>query len=124
MELTNLSYRSKYKKEEFEKLEKETIQLKETFILLNEIVKEQEVHIDTISDFIENSKQNIITGNNEITKANEYNKSNIIQNSIFAGIGIIGISFPLSYLFGLGYVLPITASSLTGLTLYTKIVTN
>ena len=61
MELTNLSYRSKYKKEEFEKLEKETIQLKETFILLNEIVKEQEVHIDTISDFIENSKQNIIT---------------------------------------------------------------
>lgn len=114
---------SKYKKEEIESIEKDTKELLETFILLNDLVNEQEVHIQTISDYIENTKYNAKKSNEELDKANYYHKIMTKTNSLLTGIGIVTVSVPLSYIFGIGTIIPITITSLAGLSIYTKIKT-
>lgn len=114
---------SKYKKEELESIEKQTKELAETFILLNSIVNEQEVQIKTLADYIENSKENVKKANEELVEAKYYNNENTKTTSLLTGISIVALTFPLSYIYGIGTIIPYTITSLAGLTVYTKITT-
>jgi len=113
----------KYKKEELELIEKQTKELAETFILLNSLVNEQEVQIETLADHIENSKNNIKKANEEINNAKYYKNENTKTTSFLTGISILALTFPLSYVYGIGTIIPYTITSLAGLTVYTKITT-
>ena len=123
MDNQQLELSKKYKKEEIELIEKQTKELAETFILLNDLVNQQEVQIETLGDYIENSKYNIQKASEELIKADYYVKVKTKTSSILTGIGIITLTFPLSYIYGIGTILPFTITSLTGLTIYTKIKT-
>ncbi len=56
----------------YKQIEHDVIQLKESMSILHELVKEQQEPLDTLEDFIQESKTNVIHAEQELTEASTY----------------------------------------------------
>ena len=74
------------KKETYEQIEKDVIQLNESMNILHELVHEQQESIDTIEEFIHETKNEIIVGKEELKEGESY-----LSFTHKIGIGLIGI---------------------------------
>jgi t-SNARE complex subunit (syntaxin) len=74
----------------YKQIEYDVIQLQESMSILHELVKEQQEPLDTLEDFIQESKTNVIQAEQELTEASTYS-SKIMY--ILGGIASVVIYF-------------------------------
>jgi t-SNARE complex subunit (syntaxin) len=59
-------------KETYTQIEQDVIQLLESMSILHELVKEQQEPLDTLEDFIQESKTNVIHAQSDLSDASSY----------------------------------------------------
>ena len=74
------------KKETYEQLEKDVIQLNESMNILHELIHEQKESIDSIEEFIHETKKEVIVGKEELKESDSY-----LSFTHKIGISLIGI---------------------------------
>ena len=73
------------KKQIYENIERDVIQLRETMLTLHEIIDEQQNSIDSIEDAIRQSKEDIISSESVLQDSNSYSWNTSWYNYIIAG---------------------------------------
>ncbi len=77
------------KKRVYEQLEKDMDQLRESMIILNYLVKQDQEPLDTLEDFIHTSKEEVKEAQHELTLSTEYSHSTHTFYYIMGGIASI-----------------------------------
>jgi t-SNARE complex subunit (syntaxin) len=72
MSQDNLDNKGAHKKDTYTQIEQDVIQLQESMSILHELVKEQQEPLDTLEDFIQESKTNVIHAQSDLTEASTY----------------------------------------------------
>jgi t-SNARE complex subunit (syntaxin) len=80
--------------DKYKQIEEDMMSLLDGFIIIKDLVSDQQEQIDSIENFIEESKTKVKEGHKELVQAEEYVKSNsylnyIIGVSATVGAGII-----------------------------------
>ena len=70
----------------YEQLERDVVQLRESMIVLNYLVKNDQETIDTLEDFIHTSKEEVKEAHQELIVANEYSHATNTMYYIMGGI--------------------------------------
>ncbi len=80
------------KKDTYAKIEQDVLQLQESMSILHELVKEQQEPLDTLEDFIQESKTNVKHAQSDLSEASTYS-SKIMY--MLGGIASVVIYFLL-----------------------------
>lgn len=72
----------------YEQIERDVIRLQESMSILHELVKEQQDPLDTLEDFIHESKTNVIQAQNDLTDASTYSSKIMYILGGIAGVVI------------------------------------
>jgi len=73
----------------YEQLEKEVVQLRESMLVLNYLVKEDQESLDTLEDFIHMSKEEVKEAHQELIVSHEYSQATNTMYYIMGGIASI-----------------------------------
>ena len=68
----NLENKATLKLDTYTQIEQDVLQLQESMSILHELVKEQQEPLDTLEDFIQESKTNVIHAQNDLSDASSY----------------------------------------------------
>lgn len=72
----------------YKQIEHDVIQLQESMSILHELVKEQQEPLDTLEDFIQESKTNVIHAEHELKEASTYSSKIMYILGGIAGVVI------------------------------------
>jgi len=104
---------TKYNPDEIIKLENEVRQVGSLFQDISLLVSVQQEGLDRIEDFIHSTEENVISGNDELKKANKYSK---VKNGLLFGSLCIA-NVPLSFIIGPQISIPLTMGIYGGIRL-------
>jgi len=96
-----------YSEKEITKIEKDIIELNETFKIVNDLTYNQGVKIDQIVDSIDSIQNNCEIGLDNIEKAQQLQIDIHKKQSLILGISVVGISIPITSVIGIQVGLPI-----------------
>jgi t-SNARE complex subunit (syntaxin) len=97
----------KYSENEINQIEKDVIDLNETFKIVNDLTYNQGVKINEIVDSVNLIQDNCQIAKNEIEIAEKLQIDNHKKQSLILGAGVIGISIPISSVIGIQVGLPL-----------------
>lgn len=97
----------KFSEKEITKIEKDIIDLNETFKIVNDLTYNQAAKIDQIVDSIETIQNNCEIGNRNIEEAHRLQVDNHKKQSLIVGLSVVGISIPISSIIGIQVGLPV-----------------
>jgi t-SNARE complex subunit (syntaxin) len=97
----------KYSENEINQIEKDVIDLNETFKIVNDLTYNQGVKISEIVDSVNLIQDNCQIATNEIEIAEKLQIDNHKKQSLILGVSVIGISIPISSVIGIQVGLPL-----------------
>lgn len=96
-----------YSEKEITKIEKDIIDLNETFKIVNDLTYNQGVKIDQIVDSIDSIQNNCEIASDNIEKAQQLQINIHKKQSLILGISVVGISIPITSIIGFQVGLPL-----------------
>ena len=96
-----------YSEKEITKIEKDIIDLNETFKIVNDLTYNQGVKIDQIVDSIDSIQNNCEIALDNIEKAQQLQINIHKKQSLILGISVVGISIPITSIIGFQVGLPL-----------------
>lgn len=102
-----LENNEKYSENEINQIEKDVIDLNETFKIVNDLTYNQGVKISEIVDSVNLIQDNCQIATNEIEIAEKLQIDNHKKQSLILGVSVIGISIPISSVIGIQVGLPL-----------------
>ena len=97
----------KYNNNELEKLGKDVIELHETFQMVNEMIAVQGEKLELLEDTIEETLDNVQSGNNELIISSDLQVSGIKKKIVIAGIGLTALTISAGSIIGYGICVPV-----------------
>ena len=97
----------KYSENEIIQIEKDVIDLNETFKIVSDLTYNQGVKINEIVDSIDSIQSNCEMGLDNIQKAQRLQIDNHKKQSLILGVSVVGISIPITSVIGIQVGLPI-----------------
>jgi len=97
----------KYSENEINQIEKDVIDLNETFKIVNDLTYNQGVKINEIVDSVNLIQDNCQIATNEIEIAEKLQIDNHKKQSLILGISVVGISIPITSVIGVQVGLPL-----------------
>jgi t-SNARE complex subunit (syntaxin) len=97
----------KYSENEINQIEKDVIDLNETFKIVNDLTYTQGVKINEIVDSVNLIQDNCQIATNEIEIAEKLQIDNHKKQSLILGISVVGLSIPITSVIGIQVGLPV-----------------
>ena len=97
----------KYSENEINQIEKDVIDLNETFKIVNDLTYNQGVKINEIVDSVNLIQDNCQIATNEIEIAEKLQIDNHKKQSLILGVSVVGISIPITSVIGIQVGLPL-----------------
>ena len=97
----------KYSENEINQIEKDVIDLNETFKIVNDLTYNQGVKINEIVDSVNCIQDNCQIAVNEIEIAEKLQIDNHKKQSLILGVSVVGISIPITSVIGIQVGLPL-----------------
>ena len=100
------------------KLDNDVVELHETFKLVNEMVIQQGEKINVLNELVDENRNNIEAGNNDLILSTELKSEIAHKETIIVGASILVISIPLTSIVGFQITIPISIVGFCGFKLY------
>ena len=97
----------KYSDNEINQIEKDIIDLNETFKIVSDLTYNQGVKINEVVDSIDSIQDNCEMAIDDIEKAQRLQIDNHKKQSLILGVSVVGISIPITSVIGIQVGLPI-----------------
>jgi t-SNARE complex subunit (syntaxin) len=97
----------KYSDNEINQIEKDIIDLNETFKIVSDLTYNQGVKINEVVDSIDSIQNNCEMAIDDIEKAQRLQIDNHKKQSLILGVSVLGISIPITSVIGIQVGLPI-----------------